>query len=186
MRRLLPCILLVGLAACGAPPPYAALPPDAVSGSGDPTRSAILRNGYVFAHPAELVGQPAAAARAIADMEYLAVELPYGPRYVEMVPQVALDLGAARREWRGVLGIAPEVPAQAVIDSLYAVSRGAGEQALPPAAFPQPGLTMARLAALPPLPRTQLAADRAVQELNRIDQMGRTSPGGDSPGGRGS
>lgn len=185
MRRLAPFCLLLGLAGCGPLPPGATLPADAVQGSGDPTRSTILRSAHVFNAPAELAGQPGEAARAVAGMEYLAAEIPVGPRWHEFNPQVVFDLNAARAEWRQVLGIQPEALPQPVVDALFAVARGAGVQALPPTLFPQPSLTFARLGALPPLPRTALAAAQAQQELNRVDFMGRTSPGGDSAGGRG-
>lgn len=182
------CLVLgvsLGLAACGPIPPGASLPRDAVEGSGDPTRSTILRSAFLFNQPALMAGQPAEAARAIAGMEYLAAEIPAGPRWVEFQPQVTFELARARAEWREALGIAPEALPQPVVDSLYAVARGAGAEALPPAVFPQPAATFARLAALPPLPRTALAAAETQQELNRIDFLGRTSPGGDSAGGRG-
>jgi hypothetical protein len=185
MRRLASSVLLLALAHCSPPPPYAALPPDAVVGSGDPTRTAIIRSAYAFGAPGVLAGQPGAAARSVADMEYLAIELPYGPRYVDFNPQVSLDLRAAKKEWRQALGIEPAAPPQPVIDSLYAVARGGGAAALPPAIFPQPQLTMARLADLPPLPRTSLAASRAQQEMIRIDQEGRFRRGGGDSGGRG-
>jgi hypothetical protein len=186
MRRLVPFALLLSIASCGPPPPYAALPPDAVVGAGDPTRTAIVRSAYAFGSPGVLAGQPGAAARSIADMEFLAVELRYGPRYSpEFNPQVSLDLAAAQQEWRQALDISPTVPPQPVSDSLYAVARGGGAAALPPAIFPQPQLTMARLAALPPLPRTSLAASRAQQEMIRVDQEGRFRRGGGDSGGRG-
>ena len=185
MRRVMPFCLVVGLAACGPLPPTASLPPDAVLGSGDPTRTTILRSAYVFNAPAELAGQPGEAARAVAGMEYLAAEIPIGPRWFEFQPQVTFGLQRARTEWREALGIAPDALPQPVVDSLFAVARGGGAEALPQALYPQPAITFARLGALPPLPRTALAAAETQQELNRVDFMGRTSPGGDSAGGRG-
>jgi hypothetical protein len=185
MRRFMPCCLVLALAACGPLSPGAALPPDAVYGSGDPTRTTILRNAHVFNAPAELAGRPAEAARALAGMEYLAAEIPVGPRWYEFQPQVTFALQRARVEWREALGISPDALPQPVVDSLFAVARGGGAEALPQALYPQPALTFARLGALPPLPRTALAAAETQQELSRVDFMGRTSPGGDSAGGRG-
>ena len=185
MRRLAPFCLLLALATCGPLPPTATLPADAVQGSADPTRSTILRSAHVFNAPGELAGHPAEAARALAGMEYLATEIPQGPRWFEFNPQLTFDLQAARAEWRAALGISPAALPQPVMDALFAVARGAGAAALPPALFPQPAESFARLGALPPLPRTALAAAQAQQELNRVDFMGRTSPGGDSVGGRG-
>ncbi len=177
--------LVLGLAACGPVPPGASLPRDAVEGSGDPTRSTILRSAYLFNNTALLAGQPAEAARAVAGMEYLAAEIPAGPRWFEFQPQVTFELQRARAEWRQALGISPEALPQPVVDSLYAVARGGGAEALPQAIYPQPATTLARLTTLPPLPRTALAAAETQQELNRVDFLGRTSPGGDSAGGRG-
>ncbi len=185
MRRLLPFCLVLGITACGPLPPTASLPPDAVQGSGDPTRTTILRSAFVFNAPAELAGRPDEAARALAGMEYLAAEIPVGPRWYEFQPQVTFELQRARVEWRQALGIAPAAPPQPVVDSLFAVARGAGVEALPATLYTEPAVTYARLGALPPLPRTALAAAETQQELNRVDSMGRTSPGGDSAGGRG-
>lgn len=178
-------VLVLGLAACGPIPPGASLPRDAIEGSGDPTRTTILRSAHLFNDPALLAGQPVEAARAIAGMEYLAAEIPVGPRWYEFQPQVTFALHRARAEWRQALGIAPEALPQPVVDSLYALVRGGGAAALPQALYLNPAITFARLGALPPLPHTALAAAEAQQELSRVDFMGRTSPGGDSAGGRG-
>ena len=186
MVRYAPIFLLLGFASCGPLPPSATLPADAVQGAGDPTRTTILSSAYVFNAPAELAGRPAAAARALAGMEYLAAEIPIGPRWIEYTPQVTFELRAARAEWRQVLGIPPDALPQPVVDSLFAVARGAGAEALPPRLFTQPLVTFARLGALPALPKTAYAAALTQQELNRIDSLGRFSQGGGSgSGGRG-
>ena len=128
MVRFAPVFLLLGLVGCGPQPPSATLPADAVQGSGDPTRTTILSSAYVFNSPAALAGNPAAAARALAGMEYLAAEIPIGPRWIEYTPQVTFELRAARAEWRQVLGIPPDALPQPVVDSLFAVARGAACQ----------------------------------------------------------
>ncbi len=185
-------LLLPVVAACGgpsaAPPPYARLPADAVAGAGDPTRAAIISAAYAFNAPAGVRGRPADAARAVAQVEHLATEIPYGPRWVEFSPLVGRELVAARGELRSALGIAPDAPPQAVVDGLYAASRALGsgdgtaaERALPPPAFPDAPATLARLAGLPPLPRTGTATALADRELVRVDQTSRAD-GGD--GGR--
>ncbi len=176
--------LLLGLAACvpapGSGPAApsaanwsAALPPDSVWGAGDPARAAVFRSAHAFSQPATYAGHPADAARAIADVEFLSIELT-GPRWTGM-PLAATQLAGARAEWRSALGIAPGAPPQAVIDSLYNVRRAlAGGQpelapvALSPAIFSPGGTaTLQRLAALPPLPRTAAAASNAEREMSR-------------------
>lgn len=169
--------LLAGLAACApesAPPGQgywsATLPPDSVQGAGDPTMAALTRAAYAFSTPAALAGNPAEAARAIADIEYLAVELT-GPRWTSL-PLAANALGTARAEWRAALGIGPTVPPQAVIDSLWTVRRAlmsgrpdVAAAALPPTIYAPPGPpALGRLAQLPPLPRTAAAAVLANRE----------------------
>ena len=179
------------LAACGAaaPVPYASLPLDATVGAGDPTRAAIVSSAYAFNTPASLARRPADAARAAAQVEHLATEIPYGPRWVEFSPLVGRELVAARGELREALGVSPDAPPQAVVDALYAASRAlaagdgaAAERALPPSAFRDGRATLARLSSLPPLPRTGTATALTDRELLRVDQLNR-SDGGD--GGRG-
>ena len=110
--------LLLGLAACTPAPgsgpaaPSAAnwsavLPPDSVQGAGDPVRAAVFRSAHAFSQPATFAGRPADAARAIADVEFLSIELA-GPRWAGM-PWAATQLAGARAEWRGALGIGPRL-----------------------------------------------------------------------------
>ena len=169
--------LLAPFAAC-APEPTpagqgywsATLPPDSVQGAGDPTMAAFTRAAYAFSTPAALAGNPAEAARAIADVEYLAVELT-GPRWTSL-PLAANALASARPEWRAAMGIGPTVPPQAVIDSLWTVRRAlmtgradVAAGALPPTIYNPPGpQAMERLARLPALPRTAAAAVLANRE----------------------
>lgn len=176
-RALLPVLTLTGLtlAGCAAEglgmPEPARLPRDSVEGAGDPTRAAVSRAAYAFANPSTLNGRPGVAARAIADMEFLAASLPSDPRFQQRDSLLPVRLAQARTEWRGALGIPAELPAQPVIDRLYAVWRAmsAGDQAaaaaaLPPTLIPPGGqAVLARLAALPPLPQTALAANAAAR-----------------------
>ncbi len=201
MRSLRACIIVAALpllAATGcaavAPGPSASLPPDAVVGAGDDTRAAIFSTATAFATPATLADRPAEAARALAQLEYLAVEIPSGPRWVGVNPTVGMELVAARDDARAALGIAPGAPPQAVIDQLYGASRAlrrgdqaAAERSLSPAVFRGGGAaTLRRLAALPPLPRANHAAALAQAELYRLDrQDGQGGDGGGSGGGSG-
>ena len=173
-------LLLVSSCAPGPLPPSVSLPPDAVQGAGDPTRAAIVTTANVFAAPGSIAGQPALAARAAAQLEYLVVEIPTGPRWWGFSPNVSLELERARPELRAALGIAPTAPPQAVIDSLYAASRAltAGDRAavdriLVPPLYPAgPVATLQRLSALPFLPQANFATALAAGEMNRLDEDG--------------
>jgi hypothetical protein len=158
---LLALPLLAGCAAIVAPDPVQ-LPRDSVEGAGDPTRAAVSRSAYSFARPETLSGRPGEAARAIADMEFLAAALPFDPRYQQRDPLLPHQLASARAEWRGVLGIAPEQPAQPVIDGLYAVARASaqGVPLQPPEGIFTTG-GLARLGDLPAMPQTAQAAAAA-------------------------
>ncbi len=157
MRRR-PLLLRGLLAGCEALPPAesARLPPGSVEGAGDPTRAAVSRAAFFFAQ-APARRDPALAARAIADMEFLAATLPTDPRYSAdgLLP---VRLRQARAEWRGALGIPPELPAQAVIDRMWRIHEGAADGQMTP-----------RLAALPALPRTAEAAAAAARVQSMPD-----------------
>lgn len=168
------------LAACTALPPSetAMLPRDAVTGAGDPTRTAVFTTSSIFAQQSPAAGRPAEAARAIAQMEFLAVDLPQNHSFTNASGTLVPQLRSARLEWRGALDIAPEAPAQAVINALFAASRaiesgqGDAAAALPSSIFRKGGAaTLARLAALPHLPNTASASVTAQQTI----QMGNPS-----------
>ncbi|MCO6417708.1 hypothetical protein JYK14_16285 [Siccirubricoccus sp. KC 17139] len=190
MFRALPPLAaaLLSLGACGVlppPPPSAQLPYDATVGAGDPIRAAAATTSYSFSHQETLAGQPAAAARALAQMEFLAADLPTNPRFPNMPPELPSQLAEARAEWRQALGVPRDLPPQPVIDSLYAAARAlnAGQPAanaaatLPANVFTQGGeATLTRLAALPPLPQTGVAATTSAEVLRRSmdgDRRGR-------------
>lgn len=166
------------LAACASQPPVdtARLPRDAVLGAGDPARSAVFSTNAVFGSRTPAAGQPAEAARAIAQMEFLAVDLPQNNTLSSPSATLVPDLTTARTEWRGVLGIAPDAPAQPVINALFAASRAldagqpdAAASALPSDIFRKGGAaTVSQLAALPRLPRTAMAAATAQQSLQGV------------------
>ncbi len=181
-RALLSLLALAGCAAEGVTTPEAArLPRDLIEGAGDPTRAAVSRTAFAFANQSTaLTGHPGDAARAIADMEFLAASLPSNPRFQQRDPLLPVRLAQARMEWRQALGIAPTQPAQPLIDRLYAVWRALGADdtaaaaaALPATLIPPGGqAVLARLAALPPLPETAAAAAAAA----RVQFDGNTPP----------
>jgi hypothetical protein len=188
-RKTLPAALLVlSLGACAGvtPPETASLPANYISGAGDPTRGAVFAASGAFARPAQLQGQPGAAARALATMEYIAVALPQDPLMTTRLDGMTeLQLLAARREWRAALGVPPSAPAQGVMDGLFVVSdalaandRRVAGAALTSNLFPAgPDATLGRLAALPPLPQTALAAEMARQSLDRQIEVPRDISG---------
>ncbi|NKC29382.1 hypothetical protein [Falsiroseomonas selenitidurans] len=154
------------------------LPPAGLpQGAGDPTRGAILASSYAFGTPGVLAGNPAAAAEALAQLEYLTVELGLGGPWRDMDPLVPLELRQARAEARAALGLRADATPQLAVDALYGTAtalRGAGPDAARQAIAPlaQPGTApavLARLSDLPPLPRAAAATARARSALNRRD-----------------
>lgn len=178
-KPLLPMFAALGLAACTLPPPpqSASLPADAVVGAGDPLRTAVANTSFAFSSQSQLSGRPAQAARAVAQMEWLTVEMPGNPRLTNVCPTVFNQLVQARAEWRAALGIPAGVEAQPVIDSLYAAARalstgqsGVAVASLPASIFPQGGqATLTRLASLPSLPLTNQAAVGATDAIRERD-----------------
>jgi hypothetical protein len=177
---LLAVLPLFGGCVESSPLPSVALPPDAVEGAGDPTRAAIINTAYAFANPATLAGRPAEAARAVANYEYLAVEIPTGPRWVGFSPLVGVELRRGLEDVRNAVGIAPDAPPQQVVDMLYVALRAlragdaeAARRVLQPPFFENGGeATLARLANLPRLPRAEFATSLAASEMNRQDRDG--------------
>jgi hypothetical protein len=96
----------------------AVLPPG--SGRLD-TVGAIQYAVWAFANPARTRGDPASATRAVAALEHIAGRFTIGQTTSSM-SMVALRLQRARQAVRRTLGIAPNVPSQAVVDRLIAVS----------------------------------------------------------------
>lgn len=182
-RTMLPLFAAMALAACAAQPPLpgASLPADAVVGAGDPLRTALSNTSNAFGSPERMAGRPDQAARALAQMEFLAIEMQGNPRLMSAGSIATAQFVQARDEWRRALGIPAAVPPQPVIDQLYASARalGSGQSkaaatALQPAVFTQGGrATLTRLGALPALPLTNQAAVAATDIMRRQDGQGR-------------
>ena len=114
---LLPALLFSG---CASPPgaPY-------LGGIGDPVRGAALNAPRVLGDTSRWAGQPAAAADAAAQLEFLADEFATNPRYApEANPAVLHQLETARREMRGFLGISPDASPQLVMAGLRRAAPG--------------------------------------------------------------
>jgi hypothetical protein len=170
--------LLAGACTPSPPPEYVNLPVSAESaGLGDPTRGAILASSYAFGTPSSLAGDPAAAAQALAQLEYLTVELGFGGPWRDMQPGVSVELRQARAETRQALGFRGDASPQVAVNALYDAAaalrrndRAAAGTSLA-ALAPQGGTdaALARLSDLPPLPRAASATARARDALNRRD-----------------
>jgi hypothetical protein len=183
-RAVLLALLPAACAAPGAISPYqgVTLPPSAQPpGAGDPVRGAILASAYVFGQPSSVAGNPAAAAEALGQLEYLAVEIPTGPTWRDFDPLVGPMLVDGRAEARAAMGLSPGLSAQSAVDALYATAaalragnRAGAEAALAPVA-PNPGATLGRLAALPYLPRAAAATTAAQRALTQRERR-RDSP----------
>ena len=172
-RRVL-LLGLLGLGACAATPTETAILPEFRGFvSVDPVRYAIDQGADLLTHRGRLTGQPWETARLVQGLEFLAVELPSGPRWNVDLPIAQLAVPAARAEWRQAFGIAPEARAQEVIDSLTELRNAYAEQrpAAAPAALRAPIFTpggqetLNRFADPPALPRTTRAMIDARQEL---------------------
>ncbi|GGI98385.1 hypothetical protein [Neoroseomonas lacus] len=96
----------------------AGLSPDAVT--SDPIRRAGQEAASFFRSPE--ANKPAAAARAIADTEFLAANVPVGPRWRSSSPTAITQLAQARNQGRAALDIPASAPAQGVIDGLLAAA----------------------------------------------------------------
>jgi hypothetical protein len=179
----LAALLPLALAACGglaSPPRTAALtpPPGMAQGAGDPMNAALLHAAWAFGAPGRLDGRPAQAARAAAELELLAANIPAEPRWIGMQPNIPVQIAAGRDEMRAALGVPRDAPPQLVMDALWAAglaqesgNASAAASLLPARAFPAGGTqTLARLGALPPLPQASAGLTRAQQEMNRLMQ----------------
>jgi hypothetical protein len=148
-------------------------------GWGDPVRGAALHAPRTLGDTSRWAGQPAQAAMAAAQLEFLAAELPGSPRHGPgLNPGVEHQLGLARNEMRGFLGIAADARPDRVVAQLRAAAealrRGSSTEAEAALTAPEfaagPLVTLARLAAMPRLPQTSIAASQAAAELARLDR----------------
>lgn len=171
-RRLLLAVLALG--GCSLDPSGAHL-----GGFGDPVRGAALNAPWQFGDMSRYAGNPAWAARAVAQVELLADAMANDPFWAPRIQGTAMiQMRMARDELRGALGIAPGLPAQTVIAALRgsadAIGQGNAERAeamLAPPVFTAGGrATIERLGSLPRLPRTAEAAGGVYAEFDRLDR----------------
>lgn len=164
---------LLGLGACSGPPETASLPDFSSFLTGDAVRHSIEQGADMLTNQRRLTGQPWETARLIQALEFLAVEVPNGPRWSVILPMSQITIPGARREWREAFGIAADARAQQVIDSLTVVrtafARGSPAGAIDalrqPLFTPGGQGTLNLLGEPPALPRTRRALLDARQEL---------------------
>jgi len=173
-RRLLLLLIAPAVAGCTLDPSGAYL-----GGFGDPVRGAALNAPWLFGDMSRYAGNPAGAARAVAQVEFLTDALfndPFwSPRIQGTVP---IQMRMGRDELRAALGIAPDAGTQAVIagmrgaaDALAQGSTPRAEAALSAPLFTAGGReTLDRLGSLPRLPRLAEAAGGVAAEFDRLDR----------------
>ena len=144
-------------------------------GLARPTARAAFNTGWAFGMRSNLAGNPAAAAQAIMEMEFLAVEMQANPEYIQGRAKLWFLFHQAKKEWRAALGLPADAPAQPVVDALRramdTLAGGRGPESLahlPPDLFTLgPAETWRRLNALPSLPRSNFAAVETAQLMRR-------------------
>ena len=164
--------LLGGCAqAAQSQPSTAVISPSALQTNGDVDIRALNLTAYGFAHYRELQADPALAAETVAALDYIGGQLYTSPRWVSMPSLWRLQMLQARNTVRGLLGISPDVPSQAVVNTMVdlAAAYRADNQAevsqlftssifsLPPTEAAQ------RLVTMPYLPAVNNAATHAAQ-----------------------
>ncbi len=172
--RLVMLAMLLALAGCATDPSA-----EYLGGLGDPVRGAALYAPRNLGDTSRWAGQPAEAAVAAEQVEFLTQELATNPRYApEVNPAVLQSLQTAQAEMRGYLGIAPGADPQMVITGLRRAatalregSRARAEAALASPAFTAgPAGTLQRLSTMPRLPRTAEAAGMVASEFDRLER----------------
>ncbi|HWT11090.1 MAG TPA: hypothetical protein VN329_18100 [Roseomonas sp.] len=160
-------ILVTLLAATACAPVERTTLPEGVGPQGAVSRDPSVAVGQdvvaFFRQPQ--ANQPAAAARAIAELEWLADNLPNNPRWQTASATGLNELSQARWEARTALGVPRGASSQGVINGLAAASRAiegnnqtALAAALPRAIFPLgPQATVQRLSQPPSVPSVMQA-----------------------------
>ena len=158
-------LAVLAAAACAPQPPPPTLPGGAPEGAVTTDRITSARQDAAAFFRAPQAGQPARAARAIADIEFLAGAVPADPRWQTASANAMTQLVQARNQARNALGIPATAQAQAVIDGLMAAAtaldandRAAVARALPRAVFTAgPDQTVRRLGQPPRIPSASAA-----------------------------
>lgn len=181
LALLLSPVLAPGCIEMREPPPRPLALPAWIAPAGeggDPARDMIRDAAEGFADQGRgLAGRPAEAARAVAQLEYLAAVIPAGGRWAPISPSAGFALRGARQELRGALGTREGAPPGAVVEALSTAAaalrggdRGAAGRALSPRLFNPGGAeTLARLGDLGTLPQAAEATALVAREAARLD-----------------
>jgi hypothetical protein len=119
---------LGGCAGPGQQVDTARVTPPAFGSNGDIDIAAINLSSWAFGRAANTHDHPVDAARALEAVDYLAGALSSSPRWAGMSPLTKLQMLAARREVRDLLGIPIDTPSQAVVDALHRVAEAYASQ----------------------------------------------------------
>ena len=170
MQRRFALLLFLATAACAPQAPAPTLP-GALEPASGPRGDATVPIGHemaaFFRNPQP--NRPADAARAIAELEWLADSLPRNPRW-QNASSVGLNLlQESRWEARTALGIPRSASGQAVISGLSAAAqaieandRAALARALPRRVFPIGPQEMVRRLSAPPTVRDAVSAYESI------------------------
>ncbi len=173
MRPHLAALALLLLSACALPArEEVALPPSFEAAGAPPSFEGMIFDMHAaFADPSRL--DAAGAARAMAELEFVAAEMGLGGPRRDLDPQAALPLRQGRAEARAAIGLRADAPPQAAMEALFAAAaalragdRGRAANALGPVSA-SGAAPLERLAALPALPAVQAGTTRAMLALER-------------------
>ncbi len=173
-KKLCALLACLSIAACAAVQrtDTAQLPPGFYGTLIDNDIGAINEASWALGSPDRTRGDPVEALRAAVAVEYLAGELNTAPRWQAMSPITKMQMLQARGEFRQVLGIKPDVSAQAVVNAeiwaMWDLERGDGaaaQQMLSAPIFTRPPQqTMQVLNNLPTVPAARAATAAAELE----------------------
>ncbi|MGA3402124.1 MAG: hypothetical protein ABSC95_23170 [Acetobacteraceae bacterium] len=172
--RFCALVVCLSITACAAVQrtDTAQLPPAFYGTLMDNDIGAINEASWALGSPDHTRGDPVEALRAAVAVEYLAGELNTNPRWEAMSPIAKMEMLQARGEFRRLLGIKPDVPAQVVVNAeiraVWDLERGdapAAQQVLSGPIFTlPPQQTMQVLNNLPTLPAARAATAAAELE----------------------
>ncbi len=170
-------LLLLGLGGCAELAERPTPLPAGLAGPGDPVRSMAVAVDTALADGGRrLNGRPEEMALALARLEHLTEALGRDPRLVSVPEGTRLQMVAARREARGALGMAEDVPAERAIAALLetrrallAADRAAAGAALAPVTRPGGLPPLARLSEMGGLPQAALASAALREQIAALD-----------------
>jgi hypothetical protein len=162
---------LLVLAGCTRPVDTAVMPP--ATGLSSPTNAVQYAN-WAFSSPARTQNDPVSAARSVAALDYAAGAVNTDPGWSFVSSVITSQMLDARLAVRRVLGIPPDTPSQAVVNSMIAVSsdlaqgnRAAALQTLNAPIFTLgPEKTLALLTNMPRVREANIATAQAEGALN--------------------